>query len=370
MKKNLGSLLFFLFINTVHASSLCTYYFDVSNKTPFVKEAVTITFSAAQTDKSAVMFYELTAQKGAGFELHFLKKEEDKNIYHDKKVRYSYLLYPLKEGKLTLKFDFKVSQASDKSMEEFASGNRDVIKPMMTDETTIVLEPLTFQVKKVPTPINLYGDYTVQMKTSHKEINAYESVNVTYTIQGEGYPSTLQTILPNIEGVEQFLEVQNMKNGKQVFQYAFSSDKDFTIPGVELLAFSTSKSEAYTLRTAPIMISVNQPLVKDILDKENSLPDAAFEWSTLLPYLNSLLLFLAGYFVAKLNPLQYLTKKQTTQNPLHQKIKDAKDEKALLQLLLSQNKTSFSPHITMLEDGLYHAKKTSLKAIKDALLIQ
>ena len=368
MKKNLGSLLFFLLINTAHASSLCTYYFEVSNTNPFVKEGVTITFSASQKDKSAVMFYELSPVKGANFELYFLKKEEDKSIYHDKKVRYSYLLYPLKEGELTLKFDFKVSLASDKSMEEFASGNRDVIKPMMTDETMIALEPLLFQVKKVPVNSKLYGDYTLSMQTSDKNIHTHESVNVTYTIQGEGYPSTLQMILPKSQGVEQFLEVQDMKNGKQVFHYVFSSDKDFTIPSVELLAFSTLKNEAYKLKTAPIMIKVKQPIAKDILDEKNSLPDAAFDWNNLLPYLNALLLFLAGFVVAKLNLLERFRKKQTTLNPFHQKIKASKDEKTLLKLLLSENDPRFSPYIIALEKAIYHDKRTSLKTIKDALL--
>lgn len=363
------SLLLFLllFLNTLNASPLCDYNFKVSNENPFVKEGVEITFYASQKDKSSVMFYELTPPKNAEFELHFLKKEEDKSTYHDKKVRYSYLLYPLKEGKLSLKFDFKVSQASDKSMEVFASGNRDVIKPMMTDETTISLEPLNFKVKPIKSS-QLLGDYHLDMTSDTKEIDTYEQVNVTYTIKGDGYPSQLEHLLPEIEGVEQFLEVKKMKNGTQVFHYAFSAKKDFTVPATQLNCFSPKKNSHYILKSEAIMIKVKEHSVKDILDKEDSLPDTAFNGDTLLPYLNGLLLFLAGYFVANFKLLQYFSKKKTNQNPLHQKIKDAKDEKALLKLLLGANLTSFAPHISTLEDVLYHDRKVSLKEIKDALL--
>ena len=97
MKKNLGSvtdfllhakpykwakarsllLTFMLIVNTLNASPLCTYYFEVSDKNPFVKEGVFITFFASQNDKSTVVFYELSPPKGADYELHFLKKTQN-----------------------------------------------------------------------------------------------------------------------------------------------------------------------------------------------------------------------------------------------------------------------------------------------------
>ena len=368
MKKNLGSLLFFFLLNTLHASPLCDYYFDVSTETPFVKEGVEITFITAQKDKSAVMFYALTPKKNANFELHFIKKEEVQGGYHDKTVRYSYLLYPLKAGEFSLSFDFKVSQASDKSMEVFASGNRDVIKPMMTDETDIALKPLHFKVKETPHDVSLYGDYTLQMHASKQEISPFDTFNVTYTITGKGYPSSLKTILPKSEGVEQFLEVEKMKNGTQVFHYAFSANKDFNIPAPTLLAFSPEKNKKYMLTTETLSVKVNQPAVKEILDSKNSLPNTALNWENFISYINSVLLFLAGYLIAKLNPLQYLVKKQPSQNPLHQKIKDCKDEKSLLKLLLSENSQDFKGAISTLEACIYHGEKASFKKIKDALL--
>ena len=109
-------------------------------------------------------------------------------------------------------------------------------------------------------------------------------------------------------------------------------------------------------------------IAEDILDKSDSLPDTAFEWASLYPYLSAFLLMLVGYFVASLNLSQYLRKKDNRPNPLHQKIKEAKDEKALLKLLLSRDNPSYTAYITTLEEALYHDRKVSLQEIKERLL--
>ncbi len=372
MKQNLGNLrgflLFLLFTSSLHTSPLCDYHFEVSNNTPFVKEGVKVTFFARQKDRSTVMFFELNAEKNNDFELHLIKKQEDKSAYHDTKIIYKYLLYPLKEGEISLKFDFKVSQASDKSMEEFASGNRDVIKPMMTDETKIALTPLQFSVKQVPKQTDLYGDYTLKMNLKNTSLDAYEQLNVTYTIQGKGYPSKIKNLLPPIDGVEMFFEVEESLKGRQVFHYALTTQKDFTLPAVTLKGFSPKNGKTYTLKTAPQEIKVVQQSTKSLLDAEDSLPDTAFNWASLLPIINGLVLFVAGFITAKLNLLEKWRKKMPQENPMHLKIKEVKEAKSLLKLLLSTKNNAYKEEIRALEDIIYHDSKESLKAIKEKLL--
>jgi len=363
MKKNLGSFLLLLFTLSLSASSLCEHTFQVSNKTPYLKEGVEIFFQAKQKDKSAVMFFDLDAQKNPDFELHFIKKEEDQSRHHDKRVRYKYLLYPLKEGNITLTFDFKVSLASDKSTEEFASGSRDVIKPMLTDETKIDLKPLVFDVKGVKKDVDLIGDYTLEHTLTSQEISPYEQANMTYTIKGTGYPSKLTSLLPDIPGVKQFLALENGS-----FHYAFSADENFSIPAVTIKCFSPKKGSYYTLTAPKQDITVLHKEAKDVLDKSSSLPDSAFNYKTLLPYLNGFLLFIAGYFFAKLNLLSYLRPKQKTEDAFIKAVKKAKDEKSLLQILLAANNKTHTPFIQALEASLYAGKKTSLSKIKEALL--
>jgi hypothetical protein len=108
--------------------------------------------------------------------------------------------------------------------------------------------------------------------------------------------------------------------------------------------------------------------VSDKLDKTNSHPEKENDMTKLLPYLNGLLLFLAGFAVAKLDILRFLRKKSTPIHPYHDKIKSAKDEKALLRLLLSLDKKHFKPTIIKLEEAIYTDKKIDLKALKERLL--
>lgn len=368
MKKSLGSLILFLTVS-LFGSSLVDYNFKVSNHNPFVKEAVEIEFVATQLDQSAVMFFELKPHNSKDFELHIIGKTDTKKSYHESKAVYKYRLYPLISGIIQLNFDFKVLEASDDAVEKFYTGNRDVINPMATKDTDIELEPLVFEVNEIR-DVLLIGDYQLDVAVGKTNISSFEQLNMIYTLQGEGYPSKLQTLLPEIKGVEQFLELERHKNGKDIFHYAFLSKNDFVVPAIEIKCFSPTKKKYYTLKISEQNIKVESMDVNNLLDEKDSYPTTAFDWESLLPYLNGFLLMLSGFIIAKLDPMQYLKKSQKLQNPIHQKIKDAKDEKSLLRVLLSSHANRYKPFIDELEKSIYDNKKCDLNKIKASLLEQ
>jgi hypothetical protein len=367
VKKTLGSLILFLSVS-LFGSSLVDYHFKVSNYNPFVKEAVEIEFTVTQLDKSAVMFFELKPHNSKDFELHIVGKRDTKKSYHESKTVYKYMLFPLKSDKIELNFDFKVLEASDAAVEKFYTGNRDVINPMATKDTDIVLKPLVFEVKEVRDDVALIGDYRLDVDVGKTDIASFEQLNIVYTLEGQGYPSKLKTLLPQINGVEQFLELERQKDGKDIFHYAFLSKSDFVVPAVEIACFSPTKRKYYTLKVPAQNIKVASVDVTNVLDEKDSYPTTAFDWSSLLPYLNGFLLMLSGYIIAKLDPMQYLKKSQKQQNLMHQKIKDAKDEKSLMRVLISSNERKFKPFIEQLESSIYDDKKCDLNKLKASLL--
>jgi hypothetical protein len=368
MKKNLGNLLLLLlFFNQLYAAKLCDYRFEVSHTTPYIKEGVDITFYASQLDQSSVMFFDLKAPQSSDYKLIFLHKSENSSHYHDKRVAYYYRLYPLKAGELLLDFNFSISQTSDKSMEKFASGDRDIIKPMLKNQTFIPLKPLHFQVKPLKKGVQLVGDFKLDMQLDKERVHAFEQLNLTYILKGEGYPSTIKTLLPKIERVESFLELEETK-GQQRFSYALLADTNYTIPAVTISCFSPKKKRYYTLSTKAKKIRVIQQNPSEIVDSKNSLPTDAFSLSSLLPYLNGLLLFIAGYVTAHFQLFEIFQKKISTQDPLREKIAATKDAKSLLKLLLSLDARGYKEEISILEEAIYHDRHISLKQLKEQLL--
>ena len=107
--------------------------------------------------------------------------------------------------------------------------------------------------------------------------------------------------------------------------------------------------------------------VKNLLDAKNSYPTTAFDWESLLPYVNGIIFLLAGFITAKLDILTYLKKRKKSQSPVDKKIKEAKDEKELLKVLLSFNSTKYKDAIDKLEMSIYEDKKVDFNTIKVSL---
>ena len=134
-----------------------------------------------------------------------------------------------------------------------------------------------------------------------------------------------------------------------------------------LLQASDLQDANHSVKTA-IPLEVAPLHTDDLVDKQNSLPQVSYNLQELLPYLNGLLLFLAGFVVAKISASAYFTKPPLQQNPHHDKIDKTEDEKALLQLLLSLDDTRYHESIIRLEKSIYSGEKVDFEALKERLL--
>ena len=368
MKKHLGSLLIFLLFSTLGASDLYDVDVQVSNYTPFVKEAVKVSILLEQKDKTHIMYFEVSPKENPDFLLIFEGEKFLRKASHDKKVRYNYRLYPLKEGNLTLDFDLKVNLVTEGDLDKFISGNRNVIKPLDSQEYHDSLAPIMIEVKPLKQAVTLVGDFSLKMEQEQQKVAAFEQVNVRYILQGEGFNPHITSLLPKIEEVESFMEVTHESKDSQTFRYALIAGKDFILPEVSISCFSPTKNSYYTLKAPSKKITVTPINVHSLVDAKDSLPQKGFDFTKLLPYLNGLLLFLAGFGVAKLDIGRFFRKQSTPTHPYHDRLKACKDEKTLLRLLLSLDEKRFKPTIIELEQAIYADKKVDFKALKEQLL--
>ncbi len=366
MRKSLGSLLLII-ISLWGESDYFDFNLSVDNPSPFVKEGVIITFKAHQKNHKNSMFFELTPPKNSAYRLQLIDKKDNVSAYHDKYVTYRYRLYPLKEGNISLPFLLQVATVSDESVKAFVTGSWDEVNPMAKTTYTPHITPLTLQVKAIK-KVDLVGDFTLSATQIPSHAEAYEQINITYTLQGEGYPELPKELLQKQPKVEQFLEQQNPTPKTHLYNYALLSQEDFTLPDIILKAFSPKKNHYYTLRIPAKKISISPLKTQNILDKKENFPSkSAIDITALL---KALALFIAGYLTAILKPWALLKKAPHTLPPLKEEIARCKDPKSLLKLLLSEDSQRYQEHIKALESLLYHDSKQSFASTKEQLLKQ
>jgi hypothetical protein len=364
MKKTLGNLLLF-FGAFLIANPLCDYNYTVSNDSPYLKEGVELRFHIKQKDRKNVMFFDLLLPKSGDFKIELLGKKTLSKKEHQKEVEFHYRLIPLKPTELNPRFTLVIKSTSDESIEGFATGSRDVIGDLLTDETKIDIDDIHLNVKPIKEGIKAIGEFTISSKVDKTKAESFEQINLIYEIKGEGYNEFNDSILPPINGVESFLELTKKPN-HLIYKYALFSDKNFTVPSVNIKAFDPKNGRYYTLKTKKIDIKISPMKEEDILDDSDSLPDTSLSIKDILPFINGILIFIAGYLTAKLKLLDLFKR---TKQPLQKesKLQKAKTPKELLRLLLSTQKREFEPFIKELEEHIYKGKKLNFTKLKDEL---
>ncbi|MCW8821524.1 MAG: hypothetical protein OQK45_04780, partial [Sulfurovum sp.] len=101
MKNNLGNtylcLLFFLLSFITLQAEDFMYSFNVDKKTPYVKEAVVLTFDINQTNHDIVLLFNFNIKESQDYTFQRLDIQET-DSYHNVKIHYVYLIYPLRSG--------------------------------------------------------------------------------------------------------------------------------------------------------------------------------------------------------------------------------------------------------------------------------
>lgn len=374
MKNNLGRISLSLFIFLLSFITLqaedFTYRFNADHPTPYVKEPVILTLDLNQTNHDVVLLFNFSIDKSEDYTFQRLDIKET-DSYHNAKIHYVYLIYPLKSGDINITFSLLQKVTTDDSVAYSFSGDRDNVKGLVTTDTQIKLPPLQLKVKALPDGAALVGNFTLTHDIKKHHAKAYEPLPFQVSIIGEGYPPLLDTLLPTEGNFTRFTEKPIVKSiatrkGTQstvTYPMALSHSQSFTLSPIVIKAFDPKTEKSYTLEIPEQDFEIEKVAAQSLVDKVDS-PDVLKEdWSWLSTLLGYIVVFTAGYLTA----LSWKWKKkqsQKTSHPLVQKIQSCKDEKALLQVLIAADSKRFTSGIEKLESSLYGNGKINLNKVK------
>ena len=373
MKHSLGKkLLFFLSFVLLQAEDF-SYTFHVDNKNPYVKEAVLLTLDLTQTNHDVVLLFDfdLAPSKQYSFQRLDIKETDS---YHNAKVHYIYLVYPLVSGEVKLQFTLTQKATTDESVAYSFSGDRDNVKGLVTTNTKITLPPLVLSTKVLPKGTQLVGNFTLKHKVNKQQAKAYEPLPLQVTIQGLGYPPLLDRLLPKEGNFTRFTEKPMVHSvasdeGTQstvIYPIALSHSENFTLEALQIKAFNPKTEESYQLTLPTQHFDITKVDKAQLLDKSNTPEVLTTNWfggewlGTLFKYL---IVFIAGVLSAL--TFKWGKRKQTAQeNPLKTKVQNADNERALLQILMATDSKRFKTSIEKLEESLYGNGKINFRQVK------
>jgi len=374
VKNNLGKrslhLFFFFFCFLTLQAEDFTYTFKVDQPTPYVKEPILLTLDLNQTNHDVVMLFSFDINPSEDYTFQRLDIQKTES-YHDAKIHYVYLIYPLKSGDIDITFDLIKKVTTDESLAYSFSGDRDNVKKLVTTDTQINLPPLQLRVKPLPEGTLLVGDFALTYDIKKHQANAYEPLPFQVSIKGKGYPPLVETLLPKEGNFTRFTEkpiVNSVatRGGTQntvTYPMALSHSQSFTLSPIVLKAFEPKTEKSYTLEIPSQHFDIEQVDTHRLVDTVDAPDSVKEDWSWLSTLLGYVIAFFAGYITA-LSWKWSKKKRQKEDHPLIQKIRDCKDEKALLQVLIAADHTDFTSSIEKLEASLYGNGKINLNKVK------
>ena len=378
MKNNLGSayvrLLPFLLSFIILQAEDFTYTFNADNQNPYVKEAVVLTLDINQTNHDVVLLFNFSIAKSKDYTFQRLDIQET-DSYHDAKIHYVYLIYPLTSGDINIAFNLLKKVTTDESVAYSFSGDRDNVKGLVTTDTHITLHPFQLKVKALPVGTTLVGDFKLTHAVKKHKAGPYEPLPFQVSIKGDGYPPLLDTLLPKDGNFTRFTEkpivqsIAHMQGAQSTVTYpmALSHNKSFTLSPIVLKAFNPKTEKSYTL-TVPLQhFDIEEADVNSLVDTIDAPALLREDWSWLKTLLSYLIVFGAGYLTA-LSWKWQKKNRSNNHNPLILKIQNCKDTKALLQVLMATGSKHFTPSIEKLEASLYANSKINFNKVKQEIL--
>lgn len=349
------------------------YNIQADKHSPYIKEAVLLTIDIKQTNHEIVLIFDFDLKKSEGYYFQRVNVEEV-DPYHAAKIRYYYLVYPLKEGPVEINFKLTQKATNDESIAFSFSGDRDNTKSLVTSDTPIGLPPLLIDVKPLPKNTDLVGDFALDYHIQKHTAQAFEPLPMQINIKGRGYPPLVQNILPIDGNFTRFIEaplletISNTQGTQSKVSYimALSHESNFTLEPIAIQVFNPNTKENYTLEIPEQHFAIQAIKKEDLVDSVNSPALLTTDWSWLKTFFGYLLVFSAGYFSAFI----WKEKKRSPQkeNLLKKKIQDTKTKKELLQILLSQKTQHFHVCIEKIESSLYGNETITLKKLKKETL--
>lgn len=380
MKHNLGKpvilVLFFLFV--VLKAEDFDYAFGIDNREPYVKEPVILTLELNQTNPNIVLLFNFDLEKSKTYDFQRIDSKEtdihETHGLHNAHVTYTYIIYPLISGEVTLNFALLKKVTSDESVAYSYSGDRDNVKTLVTKDTPIILPSLKLNVKPLPKGTQIVGNFTLDYRIKKYKAKAYEPLPFEVTLEGVGHPPLL-TLVPKDTNFTLFKEaplhtahsdLQGTHN-TVVYPMALSHDRDFLFAELMINAFDPKTEHSYTLTIPEQQFTITQVDKHSLVDQVDNPKALSTDWGWLISLLSYLLVFIAGYMTA-ISWKWTRRNKDKEDHPFKEKIENAKDEKRLLQLLMAHDSHRFHVSIRELEDSLYGHGKINLSKVKKEVI--
>jgi hypothetical protein len=216
-------------------------------------------------------------------------------------------------------------------------------------------------IKPLPNNLEVYGDFRISAEVDKKEVKANKPVNLTIDIMGQGNIEDIKKFeidIPNAVVYSDELKVSNsgITKGVVTQKVAIVADRDFTIPSVSFTYFDAKTKKPKTIKTEPIKIKViggstqsatpskieqkeavkaiEEPQeVQQVVESNSTVLTKGQPVDKILWYILGLLsgitLTLLSWFAVK-----KLKGRERKELPMVKKIKKAKTDKALFELLL------------------------------------
>lgn len=362
MKKDLGRLILalFIFLHVEVFASSYTWSAYANKTSAYVNEPVHLKYICEFDDSAELVSIEF--KPSGEYEKYTLKNlRESESIVGGRKISsYEFVLFAKEVGKIELEFEAVMKFTTRESIEEMVIG-RDNVKKEDSIKKVIKQERLTLEVKETNSFIS--GDFGIEVKKNEPRVKAYEPYHMQIVIKGVGNFSAIKPIEFKIDGVKVFAEEvtpyyrlkEDGERGEWSQKFAFVSDKDFTIPETKIEYFNLISQKIENLAFEGINVKVEGGFSKEeLLDKPE--PDSfKFNYS----YLNYVLVFIAGFLVAKIK-IKKSAALKGKKKIFSQKIDEAKSLDELMILLVLSDEKRYEKVIFDIETK----KLTSLKGAK------
>ncbi|WP_331774245.1 BatD family protein [Sulfurospirillum sp. 1612] len=295
---------------------------------------------------------------------------------------YHYLLFPQKSGTFTI--DPVVANIGKVARSNGSRGSffNDPFFNAFNSQIQwrkIFSNQLSINVKPLPNNLEVYGAFHIKASVDKTTTVANKPVNMTIKITGVGNIDDIKKFAINLPNVVEYSDEPSLKSSFKAGEYggvftqkiALIADKDFVIPALKFSYFDKDKKLAVTKTTRPISITVKggstitTPPPK--IHKASGAEVATTNTSKVNPapvmntenYMLKYWYFVAGLLIGIGGTLLVLRLKRHDSNqqetPLIKKIKKAKGDKELFDVLLGVDKADvyINQIVEKLEENLY-----------------
>jgi len=249
---------------------------------------------------------------------------------------------------------------------------------------------LKLNVKPLPNGLELYGNYQIKATADKTKVQANKPINLTISVKGEGNIDDVKKFTIDINNVILYADepkidsqlIHNIYQGTFQQKIALISDRNFTIPPLELNYFDKATKTVKTVKTQPIDIEViggNSSTVNQLSSLEVS-PSQIIESTpkveskiiiktedAYIKYLFLLVGFILG--ISLILIINYVRNRSSKTEPdIIKTIRKAKNDQVLFKILLPYAKKDkvISNILNQLEENLY--RKGTHKIEKEDLL--